>query len=297
LIAVDTVYLNGEYLPRSEARVPVDDRGFLFADGVYEVTPAYGGRFFRLRRHLDRLKAGLCALRIDYDGAGVEELHHRLVELNGLGKEEVCTVYLQVTRGVAPRTHHFPPQPVTPTVYAFARAFRRPPRERWEQGFSAISHPDRRWARCDLKTVGLLPNVLAQQAAVEAGVQDAILVKDGMALEGAHNNLFAVFGETVATHPASNQILNGITREYVLELARGMGYRVEERPVPVEQLRFASELFFTGTTTEVRPTVEVDGWKIGDGKVGPVTRAIHHAFLDGVRQETRGQEREAAAYG
>jgi D-alanine transaminase len=279
---MSTVYLNGEFLPKEEARISVDDRGFLLSDGIYEVSAAYRGRFFRMDRHLDRMRFGLRELRIAYDPGDLPEVHERLLDENGLGNVEVSTVYVQVTRGVAPRTHHFPPGPVAPSVYAFASEFIRPSREAWERGYRSITVPDRRWSRVDIKSIALLPNVLAQQAAVDAGARDAILVKDGIAVEGSHNNLFAVFGETVVTHPASNLILHGITREYVLELAMGLGYPVEERALQVEEIYSAEELFFTGTTTEVRPTVSVDGRAIGSGGVGPVTRALYDAFLQGV---------------
>jgi D-alanine transaminase len=283
-VADDTVYLNGEYMPRQEARIPVDDRGFLFADGIYEVTPAYRGRFFRMDRHLARMRKGLCELRLDFDAATLPGIHERLLDENGLTGAEVAYVYFQVTRGVAARTHAFPPEPVSPTVYAYAKAYHRPDRDRWERGFDAITVPDRRWARADIKTIALLPNCLAQQAAVEAGVADALMVRDGIALEGSHNNFFAVFGDRVATHPATNVILHGITRDVILELARELGLTVEERPVMIEDLEWATEAFFTGTTTEVRPTVAIDGKPVGDGKVGPVTRALFDAFLERVGQ-------------
>lgn len=284
---MSTVYLNGEFVPKDEARVPVDDRGFLFGDGVYEVTPAYGGSFFRLDRHLERIARGLRELRIDYDPAALRPVHHRLLEENELGGDDVATVYVQVTRGVAPRTHHFPPEPVEPTVYAFAGQYHRPSLERWEEGYRAITVPDRRWRRVDIKSIALLPNVLAQQAAVDAGVKDALLVRDGVALEGSHNNVFFVFDGTAVTHPATNEILHGVTREFVLELAREEGIPVEERAVQVEEVYGADEVFFTGTTTEVRPCVEVDGRSIGDGAVGPVSRRLFEAFIDGVAEAAR----------
>lgn len=292
---MSTVYLNGEYLSENEARVSVNDRGFLFGDGVYEVTPAYRGAFFRLGRHLDRMRRGLDALRIAYGLDDLPELHRRLTDENGLSAAEVSVVYIQVTRGVAPRTHHFPPDPVEPTVYAFADEYHRPSRERWSEGYRAITVPDRRWARVDIKSIALLPNVLSQQAAVDAGVKDTVLVKDGVALEGAHNNLFFVFGDTVVTHPASHEILHGITREFVLELATEEGYGVEERAVQVEEMFEADEVFFTGTTTEVRPCVEVDGRKIGDGSVGPVSRTLFDAFVAGVEEEADAAVEEAGA--
>jgi D-alanine transaminase len=282
---MDQVYLNGAFLPKDEARIPVDDRGFLFGDGVYEVTPFYGGVPFRLSRHLDRMRRGLAALQIGLEVERLEPLHGELLARNGLQRAEMAIVYLQVTRGAAPRTHHFPDPAPAPTVYAYARAFQRPTPEEWEKGYGAITVPDLRWARADLKTVQLLPNVLAQQAARAAGVADALLVRDGLALEGAHNNLFVVFGDRVATHPLSNQVLPGITREAVLDAARDRGVPVEERPIPLAELEDATELFFTGTTTEVRPTVQLDGRPVGDGRVGPVTRALQEGFLERVARE------------
>lgn len=275
---MSTVHLNGDYLPAADARISVDDRGFLFSDGIYEVTPAYRGRLFGWERHIQRLLKGLCELRIDQDVSGLEAMHHRLLKENDLLDEETALVYLQITRGAAPRTHAFPKERVTPTVYAFAKAWRRPSPERWEAGFEAVTVPDRRWARADIKTVSLLPNVLAQQASVDAGVDDALLVRDGMAVEGAHQNFFAVFGGTLVTHPASNVILHGITRGYVLEIARELGIPVEERAIMVESLGYADEAFFTGTTTEVRPTTRIDGEAVGSGEVGPVTRRLAEAF-------------------
>jgi len=170
-------------------------------------------------------------------------------------------------------------------VYAYARAFQRPSTEEWEKGFGAITVPDLRWARADLKTVQLLPNVLAQQAARAAGVADALLVRDGLALEGALTNVFSVFGDRLITHPASNQILPGITREAVLEVARARGIPVEERPIRLDELAEATEILFTGSTTEVRPTVRLDGKPVGPGKVGPVSRELREGLLDLLSKE------------
>lgn len=284
---MSTVYLNGDYLPMEEAKVSVNDRGFLFSDGIYEVTPAYGGRFFLLDRHRDRLLKGLCELRIDQDTSGLEAIHCELLERNGLADCPVSIVYLQITRGAAPRTHAFPAERVPPTVYAFAKEFVRPSEDAWEKGVRAITVPDRRWSRVDIKTVSLLGNVLAQQAAVDAGVQDALLVRDGVALEGAHSNFFAVFGDTLVTHPETNVILPGITRGFVLELARELGIPVQERALQVEELARADEAFFTGTTTEVKPCTEIDGRTVGAGTPGPVTRSLSRAFRERVDAHAR----------
>lgn len=276
---MSVVYLNGDYLRAGEAKISVNDRGFLFGDGVYEVTPAYRGRLFRWGQHLARMRKGLAALGIDFDAAALEEVKEGLLARNGLEDEPVAYVYVQVTRGVAPRTHAFPNPPVPPSVYGFANRYIRPAREVWERGHRAITVPDQRWALAEIKAIALLPNCLAQQAAVDAGVSDAIFVRDGIALEGSHNNLFAVFDGVVTTAPKSNYILHGVTRDLMIELAGELGLPVEERAIPVAELYGADEVFFTGTTTEVRPSVEVDGRMIGDGRVGPVARGLFDAFL------------------
>ena len=277
---MSVVYLNGEYLPAAEAMISVNDRGFLFGDGVYEVTPAYHGRIFRWAQHLDRMRKGLAALGIHFDAASLERVNRGLLAGNDLERVPVAYVYVQVTRGIAPRTHAFPNPPVPASVYGFANEYIRPPREVWERGHRAITVPDQRWALGQIKAIALLPNCLAQQAAVEAGVTDAIFVRDGIALEGSHNNLFAVFDGVVTTAPKSNYILHGVTRDLMIELAGELGLPVEERAIPVRELYRADEVFFTGTTTEVRPAVEVDGRTIGEGRVGAVARGLYDAFLE-----------------
>jgi len=281
---MSTVYLNGEFLPKADAKVSVDDRGFLLGDGVYEVAPFYEGVPLCMDRHLARLERSLAGLRISYDITGLQDVLLQLVAVNELEDADRSLVYLQITRGVAPRTHYFPEGPVEPTVYAFAKAWSRPPEETWDSGFTAITVPDRRWMRVDIKSICLLPNGLAYQDALEAGVDDAILVRDGVAIEGTHQNFWGVFDGTVVTHPESNLVLSGITRGVVLEIARELGFPVQERAIQVEELEGADELFFTGTTAEVRPCVEVDGGKVGQGGAGPVTRALSEGFLARVAQ-------------
>ena len=283
---MSVVYLNGDFLPVGDAQVSVNDRGFLFGDGVYEVTPAYGGRLFRWEQHRARLNKGLAAIGIDFDAAALKRVKQELLARNGLDGAPGAYVYAQVTRGSAPRTHWFPDPPVAPTVYAFANRFTRPSMDEWARGISAVTVPDQRWGRADIKAIALLANVLAAQAAVEAGAGNAVFVRDGIALEGSHNNLFAVFGGVLATAPKSNHILHGITRDFLIELAGEMGIPVEERAIPLSELYLADEVFFSGTTTEVRPVVEIDGRTVGDGRVGPVTRRLYEGFLrvvEGVR--------------
>lgn len=281
------VYLNGEYLPKEEAKISPDDRGFLLGDGLYEVTPFYEGVPFGLDGHLARLLRGLCFMRIDFDVSTLEEMHRTLIAKNGLDSADRSMVYMQITRGAAPRTHYFPEGHVQPTVYAFAKAWSRPDEERWTRGFSAATVPDRRWSRVDIKTICLLPNAIAFQDAKEKGFDDAILVRDGIAIEGAHQNFWAVFGDTAVTHPTTNNILPGITRAIVLEEARKAGMKVEERPIQVEDLGHADEAFFTGTTGEVRPVVNIDGRPVGKGAVGPVTRRLSDLFLARVEAAKR----------
>lgn len=282
---MDIVYLNGEYLPRSEAKVTVDDRGFVFGDGVYEVVPAYRGSPFLMREHLRRLSDGLSELAIDFPTERVEPILRELLSRNGLDTAPIAVFYLQITRGSAPRAHYFPPAGTPPTVFGAVWNFTRPTLEVWEGGFEAVTSLDCRWGRADIKTVQLLPNVMAQEKARQAGASDAIFVRDGIPLEGAHNNLFFVFDRTLRTHPTSNQILPGVTRALLLEIARDKGLEVEERPTSLEAMARASELFLTGSTTEVRPIVRVDGSPVGDGRVGPVARQMRAALLERIERE------------
>ena len=272
------VFLNGDFIAKDEAAISPDDRGFLLSDGVYEVTPFYEGVPFCLDRHLARLERGLAWLRIAYSIADLDAVHRRLIADNDLEGAPTSLVYVQITRGAAPRTHYFPKEPVEPTVYAFANVWDRPSPERWSRGFSVSTVPDRRWGRVDVKTICLLPNVMAFQEAIDAGADDALLIRDGVAIEGAHMNFWGVFDGTVVTHPTTNNILPGITRSVVLEVAREHGIPLEERPIQVEELPEAEELFFTGTTGEVRPCTRVDGTPVGHGSVGPVTQRLSDLF-------------------
>ncbi len=271
-----TVYFNGNYVSKDEVRVSPDDRGFVFGDGVYEVVRSYGGKLFALEAHLARMRFGVCELAIngvEVDALG--EVAAELLKRNGLESGD-ATVYLQITRGAAPRTHFFPDPPVPPTVYAQAGRFT--PKGDPLKGIAAITVPDIRWARCDIKTVQLLPNTLANQRARAAGVQDALFVRDGVLLEGSHSALFFVFGDEVRTAPKNNYILPSITREILLELCRASGIPARETPVFTHELPRVTESFMAGTTTEVMPLVRIDGAPVGDGKPGAVTRRLQELF-------------------
>ena len=276
-----TVYLNGVYLDRAQATVSVDDRGFLFGDGVYEVTRAHHGQLFEGERHLRRLARGLEGIGLALPAglaAALLEISGRLLRENGL-EEGDATVYLQITRGTAPRTHHFPPPGTAPTVFLSASRLKVPEDVR-ARGAHVITTPDLRWARCDLKTVNLLPNVLAKQQAVAAGAFEAVFMRDGVMIEGASSNTFAVIGGVLRTHPATHRILAGITREVVLELAADLGIPVAEQPVTAAELAGgASEVMVMATTADVMPVVRVDGRAVGDGRPGPIARALHKALL------------------
>jgi D-alanine transaminase len=271
-----TVYFNGAFLPKDEVRISPDDRGFVFADGVYEVARAYGGRFFELDAHLHRLANGLAALEIvGADAHALGAVFTKLVALNGLGSAD-ATVYAQVTRGAAPRTHWFPTTPVPPTVYAEPKPFAA--RGDPKVGVAIITVPDIRWSRCDIKAVALLPNCLANQRARAAGALEAVFVRDGVAIEATSSSFFAVVDGEVRTAPASNYILPSISRAVVLRLCDEAGLPHRETPVFVEDLPHATELFLASTTLEVMPIVQVDGRAVSDGVPGPVATRLHGMF-------------------
>jgi D-alanine transaminase len=272
------VYLNGEFLPRERATLSVDDRGFIFGDGIYEVTRIVNGRLFEADRHMRRLQYGLRGIGIDprITPDQIIDIHYRLIQENGLTSGE-GTVYLQITRGAAPRTHYFPPAGTAPTVFLSASPF-TPNKAQREQGATAVTYPDIRWSRCDLKTVNLLGAVLAKQHAVAAGSLEAVFIRDGVITEGSHTNVFGVIDGQLRTYPRSNYILPGITRDVVLELAVEEGINVRETPIFQQEIGRLDELFVTGTTSDVTPIVQLDGRPIGAGTPGPITRQLGAAI-------------------
>ena len=272
------VYLNGEYLPRERATLSVDDRGFIFGDGIYEVTRVVNGRLFEADRHMRRLQYGLRGIGIEpgLTTDQIIDIHNRLIQENGLTSGE-GTVYLQITRGAAPRTHYFPPASTPATVFLSTSTF-TPNHAQREQGASAVTYPDIRWSRCDLKTVNLLGAVLAKQHAVAAGSLEAVFLRDGVITEGSHTNVFGVIDGELRTYPRSNYILPGITRDVVLELAAQEGVTVRETPILQQEIGGLDELFITGTTSDVTPIVQLDGRPIGTGKPGRITRTLAAAL-------------------
>jgi D-alanine transaminase len=277
--AMTTVYLNGEFVDKQRAVISVDDRGFVFGDGIYEGVRGIGGRLFEWDAHAARMIDGLAGLRIAFGPERVAELEsvsERLLRDNGLTDGEAF-IYLAVTRGAAPRMHHFPPPCTPPTVFVSASKF-TPQRERLQHGAKAITFEDMRWSRCDWKTVNLIGSVLARQAAAEAGVFEAILVRDGVVTEGAATTVFAVQDGVVRTHPLSHRILPGVTRMVVLDCARQLSIAVREEAVTEAELKRAGEVFLCGTMTDITPVIELDGKPIAGGKVGAVTARLREAL-------------------
>ncbi|CAN5647044.1 aminotransferase class IV [soil metagenome] len=281
------VYLNGRFVDHSEATVSVDDRGFLFADGVYEVIRVYDGRLFLEEPHMRRMRDGLRALQISDRGIdGVGDIARQLIERNGVTGDG--TVYVQITRGAAPRKHAFPAADTATTVYMFARPFKQHPDAYFTDGVAAITTSDTRWGRCDIKSISLLPNVLANQEAHAADAFEALSVRDGVLIEGSHSNLFGVVDGILTTYPSSNYILTGITRNLVLELAHEIGLPVAEAPIYWDHGRRAhiEELFLSGTTTEVMPVTRLDGQPVGSGRPVPITRQLQQAFRERIQKMT-----------
>ena len=273
----ELLYLNGEYMPLEQGRVPVEDRGFVFGDGIYEVIRCYGGRTFRMREHLLRLHASAdgIALALPLTDAEIGTVCDTLLGRTGLRD---CTVYLQITRGVAPRAHVFPAG-VRPTFMAFARPVAPPSPAQREDGIPVISVTDDRWGRCHIKSLNLLANVLAKEKAHAAGGYEGLFVRDGMVTEGTVSNAFRVRGRAVTTHPANHRILHGVTRAAVIEVAKAEGFPVREEPRTLGDFLDADEVFLSGTTVEVLGVGTIDGKPVGAGRAGPVTKALHEAFL------------------
>ncbi len=269
-------WLNGKFLPLEEATVSIEDRGFQFGDGIYEVIRVYGGKPFRLDEHLSRLAQSAQAISIPLT---IEAREWKAFIREGLERStySACKVYIQVTRGVAPREHLFP-ETTRPTIVMTFREMADLPTQLNQQGVSVITLPDLRWARCSIKSLNLLPNILAKQQANEAGAFEALLIKDGMVTEGTSSNVILVKDEAFLTPALSEQLLAGVTRQAVLELARNDGKVVEERPVKEEELKQADELFLIGTTIEVLPITNLDGASVGNGAPGEVTKQMRKKF-------------------
>jgi len=277
----EIIYLNGKLIPKAEAAISPEDRGFNFADGIYEVIKYYGGKPFRYADHLERLRRSLREIRIDFDDFDqLEAVFQSLLEQNGLTNKE-AGIYLQITRGSQTRIHRFP-DTIQPTVYATVFPFA----SKWDQlknGVKVITTEDIRWLRCDIKSVSLLPNVLAAQKAHEQDAVEAIFIRNGVVTEGSHSSFMSVKNGVVYTHPNSNLILPGITRKVVFEICRDHNIQVIEEGIPASELANMDEMMIIGTGSEISPVVQLDDRQVGNGNPGPVTLFIQEKFFEQTR--------------
>src|SRR5690625_1544260 len=274
-------YLIGQYVLLGDARISVLDRVFIFGDGIYDVVPAYGGRPFRMDAHLARLERSLASIQIQVDmtRADWERLVTDLIHRSGLGD---CIAYIQVTRGVARRDHAFPAD-ATPTVFCMVSPFERPGAPLREQGVSAVSIPDLRWLRCEIKSVSLLGNVLAKQAAVEAGVDEVLQFRDGFLTEGASCNVWLAKDGALLAPPRSNLTLEGIRYRVLEELAMQAGIAFDARPIPEADVDQADEIMITSATREILPVTRYYGKPVGTGQPGPVYQTLRKGYDDAIR--------------
>ncbi|WP_338471745.1 D-amino-acid transaminase [Niallia sp. XMNu-256] len=276
-------YINGKYIPLTEPVIPIEERGHQYGDGVYEVIRVYKGKPFMLSEHIDRLfiSATAIKLQLECNKSYFNDLIKQAIKVSGLLESKI---YLQITRGIAPRNHLFPDVPVSITMTVnemipLDPVFR-------ESGVKAIFHEDERWANCHIKSLNLLPNILAKQAAQEMGCFEAILHRDGWITEGSSSNIFIVKNNELYTTPLSNKILAGITRRAVIQLCEKLSINVIQHPFRKKDLIEADEVFMTNTTNEVVPIVEVDGiYKIGFGTPGNMTKRLYQQFQQEIYQD------------
>jgi len=275
----DIGFLNGRFMALEDVKISVEDRGFQFGDGVYEVVRTYGGTPFRLQEHLQRLQRSVQALALPMPLTLDEwsDFVREGVKRAGYSEHKI---YIQITRGVSPRDHAFPGHQDATCVMTVRELRGLDPALR-RSGVSAITTPDLRWGRCDIKSLNLLPNVLARQQAKEAGVFEAVFVRNDIVTEGAVSNVMIVSKGRLCTAPEDARILSGVTRSLVLDLARKAGIGVQERDILLDELQAADEALLTGTTVEVLPLVRLDGRPIGGGVPGPVTTRLAGSFGDG----------------
>ena len=279
----EIAYVNGVFKPLKEAVISIEDRGFQFADGVYEVIATYNGIPYAAEAHYKRLVASLEALRIDFD-IDTYGLRAKVAEGLSLGQFSDTLVYIQITRGVAPRNHPFPSSGVEPTVVMTFKAVKRPDAALFEQGVDVISTPDLRWKRCDIKSIALLANILAKQEAHAAGAYEALLINDkGKVTEGSSTSAFCILDGVLYTSPTGAHILPSITREVLLKLAVELDITVRQETLSLLQYQQADEVFLAGTTTEAMGVVRIDGTQVGNGRPGKISWRLRQAFLASLR--------------
>ena len=275
-----TIYLNGEFLPLSDAHISPLDRGFLFGDGVYEVIPAYAGKLFRCTQHLDRLQRSLDGIRLA-NPHSQKEWTAILEDLMDRQPYDNHSIYLQVTRGAdTKREHAFPREKLKPTVFIMSDELPTAPVETSHAGVCTITRPDDRWQHCDIKAITLLANILLRQQGADNGCAETILIRDGKVIEGAASNVFVIRNGIIKTPGKSNQMLTGITRDLVLEIAAAQGLTASEDDISPDDLLQADEVWITSSTKEVLPVIRIDDKTVGDGKPGPVWQEMINYYAD-----------------
>lgn len=270
------IYLNGDFMPIEEARIPVLDRGFIFGDGVYEVIPVYSRKPFRLAEHLLRLQHSLDGIRLANPHSD-KEWSNLLEQIIAGNESDDQYLYLHVTRGVAKRDHAFP-KGVMPTVFIMSNPLLTPPGELLATGVAAITASDNRWLRCDIKAISLLPNVLLRQMAIDAGAIETVLLREGFMTEGAASNIFVIKDGVLLAPPKNHLMLPGITYDVVLELAAANEIPYEVREVSEYEVRTAQEILLTSSTKEIMPITRLDGKSVGDGRPGAMFALLHQLY-------------------
>ncbi|MFW6229714.1 MAG: D-amino-acid transaminase [Halanaerobium sp.] len=276
----EKIYLNGKIINRENASIDIEDRGYQFADGVYEVVAFYQGEPFTLKEHMERLVFSASEIDIEIPPADIliKEAKDYLAETDFADKN--AKLYIQVSRGAAPRSHAYPDE-MEPIIIMKAGPLNPNPEKYFEEGVKIITLPDERWSRCYIKSIALLPNILAKKKAKKSGAYEAVMTRDGFITEGSSSNIFIVEDDTIITPPATNYILNGITRQTVInKLAPKLGFKVNEESIPYYTLLNSNQVFLTGTTTEIMPVVQINDKVVGNGKVGAETKAIFEAFRE-----------------
>lgn len=274
------VYVNEKYLEENEASVNVNDRGFLLADGAYEGFRIYNGKIFKLQEHKKRFQRSLNELKISYQIENeIEEIFTKLFEENSYTKDHELFFYMQITRGVAPRDHAFPKNTPKVGIYAFLTE-KKINHEAYNNGIKVCTVPDNRWARCDIKCISLVANCLAKQNAIDNGFDDGLFVHDGVITEGTATNVCFIKDGVLYTHGATNRILRGITRNFVLDLCKENNIKVVAFPITVDKLKSIDEAFLTGTTGEITPITQVDNITIGNGEVGLISKKLQASYKE-----------------
>ncbi|MEO7560512.1 MAG: D-amino acid aminotransferase [Nitrosospira sp.] len=280
------IYLNGDFMPIEEARIPVLDRGFIFGDGVYEVIPVYSRKPFRLAEHLHRLQYSLDGIRLSNPHSN-KEWSNLLEQIIAGNESDDQSLYLHITRGVAKRDHAFP-KGVMPTVFIMSNPLLAPPGELLATGVAAITASDNRWLRCDIKAISLLPNVLLRQMAIDADAIETVLLREGFMTEGAASNIFVIKDGVLLAPPKNHLMLPGITYDVVLELAAANEIPHEVREVSEYEVRTAREILLTSSTKEIMPITRLDGKPVGDGKPGSMFALLHQLYQNYKSSVMRG---------